>query len=159
MARTMSTTALAAISAQQTSEVFLYLLHVSLTLDGTLEHFYFVNNTQSITRDGQVYSPLGFRIVLPSEGEHITTATITIDAVDREIIEVMRRAEDIPKVSFSLILASRPNDVPEAGPFNFQLSSISYNKQSLSAELSTGNHLDGTFPRVIKTPYFFPALF
>lgn len=159
MARKMSTAALAAVGAQQTSEVFLFVLDISLTIDDTLEHYYFVNNTQQIIRKGTTYLPLAFRITLPAEGDEIAAATITIDAVDRQIIEVMRKAEDIPEVSFSLILASAPDSDPEAGPFNFQLKKVSYNSMSLQAELSTGNHLDGAFPRVIKTPYYFPALF
>lgn len=159
MARKMSTAALAAVGAQQTSEVFLFLLDISLTIDGIPEHYYFVNNTQQIIRNGTTYLPLAFRITLPAEGDEITAATITIDAVDRQIIEVMRKAEDIPEVSFSLILASTPDADAEAGPFNFQLKKVSYNSMSLQAELSTGNHLDGAFPRVIKTPYYFPALF
>lgn len=159
MARKMSTAALAAVGAQQTSEVFLFLLDISLTIDGILEHYYFVNNTQKIIRNGTTYLPLAFRITLPAEGDEITAATITIDAVDRQIIEAMRKAEDIPEVSFSLILASTPDADAEAGPFNFQLKKMSYNSMSLQAELSTGNHLDGAFPRVIKTPYYFPALF
>lgn len=159
MARKMSTAALAAVGAQQTSEVFLFLLDISFTIDDVLEHYYFVNNTQKIIRKGTTYLPLAFRITLPAEGDEITAATITIDAVDRQIIEVMRKAEDIPEVSFSLILASTPDADAEAGPFNFQLKKVSYNSMSLQAELSTGNHLDGAFPRVIKTPYYFPALF
>jgi len=135
------------------------LLDISLTIDGIPEHYYFVNNTQKIIRKGTTYLPLAFRITLPAEGDEITAATITIDAVDRQIIEVMRKAEDIPEVSFSLILASTPDADAEAGPFNFQLKKVSYNSMSLQAELSTGNHLDGAFPRVIKTPYYFPALF
>lgn len=159
MARKMSTAALAAVGAQQTSEVFLFLLDISLTIDDVLEHYYFVNNTQQIIRKGTTYLPLAFRITLPAEGDEIAAATITIDAVDRQIIEVMRKAEDVPEVSFSLILASTPDADAEAGPFNFQLKKVNYNSMSLQAELSTGNHLDGAFPRVIKTPYYFPALF
>lgn len=159
MARKMSTAALAAVGAQQTSEVFLFVLDISLTIDDVLEHHYFVNNTRQIIRKGTTYLPLAFRITLPAEGDEIAAATITIDAVDRQIIEVMRKAEDIPEVSFSLILASTPDADAEAGPFNFQLKKVSYNSMSLKAELSTGNHLDGAFPRVIKTPYYFPALF
>lgn len=159
MARTMSAAALTALGAQQTSEVFLNLLDISLTIGGAMQQYHFVNNTQPITRNGVVYTPLGFKVVLPREGEEVTAATISIDVVDREVIEIMRKAEDIPTVSFIIILASNPDGGPEAGPFNFQLKKVSYNHMSLQAELSTGNHLDGAFPRVIKTPYFFPALF
>lgn len=159
MARTMSAAALTALGAQQTSEVFLNLLDISLTIGGAMQQYHFVNNTQSITRNGLVYTPLGFKVVLPREGEEVTAATISIDVVDREVIEIMRKAEDIPTVSFIIILASNLDGDPEAGPFNFQLKKVSYNHMSLQAELSTGNHLDGAFPRVIKTPYFFPALF
>ena len=102
---------------------------------------------------------LGSRLPCLRKEKNIQGAKVTIDAVDRRIIQVLREADTIPKVSFILILASNPDGDPEAGPFIFDLSNVSYNKTSLSADLSIGNHLDGVFPRVIKTPYFFPALF
>lgn len=159
MSRAMSTAALAALSAQETNEVFLYLLEIGVTINGTTDTHYFVNNTVSVERNGTTYDPLSFKIVLPQEGEHINSATINLDVVDREIIEVMRSADEPPTISFILILASNLNGDPEAGPFNFVLKEVSYNKTSLSATLSTGNHLEGTFPKVIRTPYYFPALF
>lgn len=159
MARTMSSAALAAISAQQTSEVFLYLLDIVISVGGVSTPYRFVNDFVPLVRKGNRYDPLGFKITLPQEGENIQGAKVTIDAVDRRIIQVLREADTMPKVSFILILASNPDGDPEAGPFIFDLSNVSYNKTSLSADLSIGNHLDGVFPRVIKTPYFFPALF
>lgn len=159
MARTMSSAALAAISAQQTSEVFLYLLDISISTDNVSTTYRFVNDFVPLVRKGNTYDPLGFKVTLPQEGENIQGAKVTIDAVDRRIIQVLREADTMPKVTFILILASNPDGDPEAGPFTFNLKDISYTKSSLSATLVYGNHLESVFPRVIKTPHFFPALF
>lgn len=159
MARTMSSAALAALASESTKEVFLFLLEVTLTVDGVLETYRFVNNTTKIVRNGIDYDPLHFKITLPQEGENLSGASLTMDVVDRRIIEVMRKTSTQPKVSFMLIIASTPNGPPEAGPFIFDLTNMSYNNLSLSATLSYGNHLEAVFPRVIKTPYYFPALF
>lgn len=159
MARAMSSAALAAVAGVSSQEVFLFLLKITLTIDGTLETYRFVNNTEQIVRDNNIYYPLAFKLNLPQEGEHATGTTVVIDAVDREIIEVLRKTTTQPEVSFILIMASAPDGPPEAGPFTFNLKDISYTKSSLSATLVYGNHLESVFPRVIKTPHFFPALF
>lgn len=159
MARAMSSAALAALSGTSTREVFLFLLEITLTIDGTAETYRFVNNNEKIIRNGQTYLPLAFKLTLPNEGEHVAGTSIVIDAVDRTIIEVLRKTTTQPEVSFILILGSAPNGDPEAGPFTFNLKDISYTKSSLSATLVYGNHLESVFPRVIKTPHFFPALF
>ena len=159
MSRTMGSSALAALSAPQTNEVFLFLLDITLTIGGSSSVFHFVNNTQSVTRLGTLYTPLGFQITLPNEGETIHEAKLTIDAVDLVIIEAMRETTTKPQVTFSLILASAPDADTEAGPFNFELSDVSYNAQTLSATLTYGKHLEAVFPKVGKTPYYFPGLF
>lgn len=159
MSRTMSAAAISAVGAQQTSEVFLYLLTVNIVVDGEDQTFYFVNNREAIVRDDQTYTPLGFKVTLPNEGDNVLGAQITIDVVDRVMIQAIREAEETPTVSFVIILASDPDGDPEAGPFNFEISSVSYNAYSMSCTLGVGKHLDAIFPKTLITPYYFPGLF
>lgn len=159
MSRTIGASALAAIAKPQTDEVFLFLLDVILTIDGVVETYHFVNNTESVTRLGVEYIPLGFQITLPNEGETIHEASLTIDAVDLVLVSAMRETTVKPQVSFMLVLASFPDATPEAGPFNFELSDVTYNAQTLSATLNYGKHLEARFPKVGKTPYYFPGMF
>lgn len=153
--RSMGSAALAAMAGTYTDEVFLFLLDV--TVDGQL--YSFVNNTEAIVRNGRTYYPMAFRITLPSESEEIQTARLTLDVVDQQIIASLRAAVKSPTVSFVLILASDPDAVPEAGPFNFELKDITYNHLSLEATLSYGRHLEGSFPKYYKDPFDFPGLF
>lgn len=159
MSRTMGASAISALNAQQTDAVFLFLLDVTLTIDGSEQTLHFVNNTTPITRLGTLYTPLAFKIKLPNEGESIHEASLVLDAVDLVIIEAMRNTTARPQVSFILILASAPDDTPEAGPFNFELSEVSYNAKTLNATLTYGNHLEARFPSIAKTPYYFPGMF
>jgi len=159
MSRAMGLSAISALGKPQTSEVFLFLLDVNLLIDGTPEVLHFVNNTESITRNTVVYTPLAFDIVLPSEGESINEAQLVLDAVDLQIVEYMRNEQSKPTVTFILILASAPDDTPEAGPFIFTVESVTYNARQLSCTLGHGKKLGGIFPKVGKTPYYFPGLF
>lgn len=157
--RTMSTRAVSAINQPQTSEVFLYLLDITLKINSVETTYHFVNNTEKIIRNSITYIPLAFKIVLPAEGETISEAQLSLDAVDLIMIEAFRRAEEAPKAAFIVILASAPNDAPEAGPFNFDIKEVNYNAQAITCSLALSNTLDATYPRVTKTPYFFPGLF
>lgn len=158
MSRAMSTSAVQAVASPQTDKVFLTVLDVYINDN---EPLHFVNNTELVTRTFNsvptIYIPLAFRIVLPSEGENLTSAKLVFDVVDRIMIEELRKATTA-RVTFSIVLFDTP-DVIEAGPFNFKLGSFSYNAQTLEAVLSYGNHLEGRFPRVSKDPYNFPAMF
>lgn len=153
--RSMSSAALAAMSGTYTDEVFLFVLDVEV--DG--EEYRFVDDTVPLTRNNKTYYPLAFNIVLPSEGDDVQAATLSIDAVDQEIIKVMRGAVGVPTVAFSLILSSDANGIPEAGPFNFEVKEIAYNHLTLEATLAYGLHLDGAFPKYFTDPIDFPGLY
>jgi hypothetical protein len=155
----MGSSAIAALGKPQSSEVFLFLLDVSLLIDGVATTLHFVNNTVQIVRNTTVYSPLAFTIVLPTEGESVNEAQLVMDAVDLQIVEYMRNEQNKPSVTFILVLASDPNATPEAGPFTFTIDSVHYDARSLSCTLGHGKRLDGVFPKIGKTPYYFPGLF
>lgn len=159
MSRAMGSAAIAAIGKPQTSEVFLFLLDVNLTIGGVPETLHFVNNTEQIVRGATTYLPLAFNIVLPNEGEDVSEAQLVMDAVDLVVVEHMRNEQSQPTVTFILILASDPDATPEAGPFTFDVGSVSYNAKSLTCTLTHGKEIDGVFPKVGKTPYYFPGLF
>ena len=159
MSRAMGSSAIAALNQPQSSEVFLFLLDVTMTIDGSPQYFHFVNNTEAVTRNTVTYIPMAFRIVLPNEGESISEAKLVIDAVDLTIVEAMRKEQNRPQVTFMLILASSPDADPEAGPFTFDINNVTYNHQSLSCTLNYGKKLEAKFPKIGKTPYYFPGLF
>lgn len=155
--------------AQETEEVFVLLLEVAneitpsqpirvaldsenldskLTVDGTDTH------DPAVTFAGGF-----FNIELPEEaGENISTVRVTIDNVDRQIVEAIRLASNPPEVRMWVVLKSTP-DVVEAGPYFLSLESATYDALKVSGELAFEEVTNRRFPQHEFTPQLVPGLF
>jgi hypothetical protein len=157
MPRTLSAAATAAIHAQETGEVFLFLItiaHESFT--PTLR---FVNNTVSITSRGEVYEAWPFALNLPDEREEaIPTVQIAIDNIDRRIMEGIRALPTAPTINLEIVLASSPDTV-EAGPFPFTLRGVEYDALVITGTLAYEDILNEPAMAFSFTPRYFPGLF
>lgn len=157
MSRSVSTTARAAMYAAQTSEVFLELLeidHADLS-----DPIRVVNNTEAIVHGGNTYLPFPFRVDLPDDVEGvISTAKLTIDNTDRQVVTAVRTVSTAPTVTLKIALASS-SDIVEAGPFEFRLRNVEYNLHQVSGELVYEDRLNLDVPRLKFTPEHFPGLF
>ena len=155
--RLLSATARAAISAQETGEVFLILITIAhAELTPTL---YFVNNMENIVSRGNTYLGWPFQLALPEEREDtVPTVQLRIDNVDRRIMEGIRMLSDAPTVSLEVILASEPDTV-EAGPFAFSLRGVEYDALIIQGTLSPEDILNEPAVAFTFSPRFFPGLF
>ena len=157
MSRNVSLIARRAMNAQETDQVFLHLLdidHPDLT-----EPIRVVNNTVAVVSEGNVYQAFPFQVDLPDEKEgQISTARLTIDAVDRSIIQVIRTISEAATISLKIILADTP-DVIEAGPFDFTLRNVSYDAYRVSGTLVYEDRLDLRIPADSFDPQNFRGLF
>ena len=153
----MSATAIAAALAPETDEVFLALLEINEA--SLAEPFRFVNNHEPITSRGNVYNASHFDLELPTERpDSIDAARITVDNVDRLIVEAVRVAAGRPTARIEIILASDPDTV-EAGPFDFEFSSVEYDQMTVSGTLAYDDVVEVRSPLHLRTPYWFPDLF
>ena len=138
--------ALAIQSAQalETSEVWLLLLEIDHEdLD---EPFYLVNNTESITRNSQEYIAYPFNIVLASDnGETLQKVKLTIDNVDRALVETIRTISDSPTVNIKLVLASQP-DIAELEITDLILREVEYDAFTISGTLYADDILNSRYP-------------
>ncbi|MDH3997702.1 MAG: DUF1833 domain-containing protein [Desulfuromonadales bacterium] len=157
MRRNLSLTAREAIYAQQTDQVFLLLLtidHADLTTPIRV-----ANNNEAIVSRGDNYVAYPFQINLPPDrDEQISQVTLSIDNVDRQIVQAVRSLGSSPSVSLEVILASDPNYV-EAGPFDFSLKSVDYDALTVSGTLGFEDLLNEPFPGDTFSPAEFPGLF
>lgn len=156
MSRTVPANVLEATQAQETGEVVLYLLTVtSADLAGPL---HFVDNTVSISSRGNVYSPAPFSMGLPADLEtEIKDVTLTIDAVNREIINAIRTTQETISILVEVIVASDPDTVLASADFDVQASSY----RATDANLSLGFEpiLIEPFPAARFTPSNAPGLY
>ncbi|MCA1809893.1 MAG: DUF1833 domain-containing protein [Lentisphaerae bacterium] len=158
MARQISATALAAIFAQSTEQVFLTLLEISHpSLQIPLR---FVNNTKQITHGGNIYYPSAFDFRLPDDVEdNVPSAQITLDNTDRQIVSVIRELQTAPDITAKIILADNP-DVIELGPLEFKLKEASYDVFQVTGVLSyEEDFLNQVYPRFTFNPRLTPGIF
>ena len=157
MARTLSATALAAMYAEETDEVPIILV--------TIDHPDFTspvrvtNESSDVTSNGNVFLQAGFDFEFPSNVEgQITEARITIDNVDRVILQEIRGLAGKPTIQFDMVLASAPNTV-EISSTEFILSDVIYDKLKITGRFSQENFEKEPYPGDIMAPSGFPGLY
>lgn len=154
---TVSATFKAAVLAQETDEVPLVLLTIDHdSLDAPLR---FVNNPVDIESNGETYTAFPFEFQLPpASPDSLPFAQLTIDNVDRQIVEAVRSIPTAPTVSAAVILASDPDTIEAPLP-EFYLFNIQYDQLTVTGTLVVSTLDDEPFPAWSFMPSFFPGLF
>ena len=157
MARSLSTAARRAILAQETDEVFLILLTIDhADLD---EPIRVCSDSRNLISRGEEYLAFPFSVSLPGEhDDQLSRVQLTIDNVDRRIVEAVRTITSAPTVALEVVLASDPDTV-EAGPFDFTLRDVAYDALTVQGELSYEDLLNEAYPEGTFSPADFPGIF
>lgn len=145
------------MNAQETDEIWLLLLTID---EASLsEPIRVVWNNENVTSRGDVFAAMEFSWELPSESDGPPqSARITLDNVDRQIVQAIRNAQGQPSVMMEIVLASNL-DAVEAGPFNFKLESVEYNALVVSGELTADNVYNLQWSQYTVTPSWYRDLF
>jgi Domain of unknown function (DUF1833) len=156
MARSFSDTLKLALSRQDSDEVLVILL--------TLSHPDFptplriCNDSKIVTSGGEDFLPLPFLITMPDDSaDQVPQVNVTLDAVDRTLINAIRSISDAPSLLMEFVLASSP-DMIEAG-WDFIMRDIAYDAFTITAVLSYEQILDEPFPGDQVTPTTLPGVF
>jgi hypothetical protein len=156
MPRPVSSTLRASVFAQNTEQVYLALLVISHADITTLR---FVCNTEDITSNGSVYTGYPFDIHLPQEREdQPPQIPITIDNVDRAIVDEIRSLVSAPDISLTMVLASSPDTI-EYGPVEATLRNVQWNLGTITGDLQMEDLLNESYPGYAFTPQTAPGLF
>lgn len=150
--REVSPTALRAMLAQETDEVFLPCLtitHPDLTAPIRL-----VYNTEILHRAAGDYMPFPFHINLPTQSdEEVGTVNLTVDNTDLEVNQQIRALVGQPTVTMEVVLASSPDTV-EAGPFEMRLQSVTGDANTLQGTLGQENDI---FAQLVPGQQYLPT--
>lgn len=118
-----------------------------------------VRDKVGVTSRGEVFTPFPFDVTPPGEGEDgPTAARITIDNVDKRMVELMRALATPPTLLIETVLRSAPDDVEMEFP-PFELRVVTGDRMQLQGELVDDD--DGAEPvmRWLFTPSMAPAVF
>jgi hypothetical protein len=112
-----------------------------------------------VTSGGYDYTFLPIQISLPSEEEaQAPRCSLIISDVTRYLTPIIRELQGPPRVKLELVLNKTP-DVVEVSFDYLYISSITYNKDNVTCELTMINLEREPFPVHSFTPSHFPGLF
>jgi hypothetical protein len=116
-------------------------------------------NVYGCTSNGKRYIFLPFDITLPQDDKTgAVTAKLTIDNVNRQIVQYARQTKSAINVDIQLIL-SNDLDTVEMEFKDFKLTNVSYDAFTVSGDLSVDYLGLEPFPCGRFTPSGFPGLF
>lgn len=161
MSRTISATALQAVLAQQTDVIILTLVEIDhADLASPLR---FVNNTENVTLSGNTYTAAAFDFRMPDDVEdNIPMAQISLDNVDRQIIEAVRPLNTAPDITVYVCLLDEGtmSCSIEIGPLSFKLKSFDYDADVIKGDLGyEENFLNEGYPKYSFNPRTSAGLF
>jgi len=155
MSRDTSLTFRESVYSSETNEAFLIL--IDITYDST--HIRLTSDNVDTVSNGNTFTAFPFTISLPSDpDESITRGSITIDNVDRSIVQAIRSATTNPDITIQIVLASDPDTV-EAEFTGFKLTNVRYDALKVTGDISIESFVHEPFPGNRFLPSTFPALF
>lgn len=143
---TLTPTAVAELSAQETGTAWLVLLTIShpdmpVPLRMTSDHV-------PTTSGGQVYTPYPFEVSPPDDVEgRAPMATLRVDNTSQQVIAVLRGLEKPPSVTIQIVRASDPN-VVEVIYDGLELRGENYDIGAITGKLTVDDWATEEFPYV-----------
>jgi len=143
--------------APQTGEALITLLKVFHAESGV--DLRLCNNHTDIVHNGETFSALNFRIMIPPDTEEgMPKVSLSIDNVDRQIVHAARTVHTPMNIEMAIVLSNDVNTV-EMGWFEFLLRNVRYDRYTVSGDLWYEDVMNDRFPKDEFIPSLFPGLF
>lgn len=105
-----------------------------------------VNNNEDITSNGNVYTAFPFELVLMTDDpEQLPEVQLTIDNVERTLVQTIRSIKEPPDIVIKLIEASDPDTV-EIQINDLTAKEFNYNQYSITCTLYAEDLLNQRWP-------------
>jgi len=146
-----------AVHAPETGEAFLLLLTLShANLDDPLR---FTSDGVDTVSRGYTFIAFPFQISLPPRSQdQPPKMQLTIDNVDRQIVQTIREIQSAPTIKVEIVLASTPDTVEAIFP-DFILLNAQYDRLTVQGDLVIEMLEREPFPADTYNPSDFPGLF
>lgn len=120
--------------------------------------FFFVNNTENITSNGQVFSAMPFQFTLPSDtDQEVPELSITISNVGLELIDQLSSSTENVTGNVKIVFASVP-DFVELTVDDMILKSINYDAKFITMTLGFDDILNIKIPHQTYSAVDYPGL-
>lgn len=89
----------------------------------------------NVTSGGEIYASAAFRAQLPEQAESMAPrAQLVVENVDREMVESLRAASGLPRVTITEVLKSDPDIVEDIYP-ELDVIEVEYDATQIAAEI------------------------
>lgn len=157
MSRTLTGETRAALHAPQTDEIFTVLLTISHP--DMPEAIRVCSGGRNVTSRGNDFIAYPFSLHLPEDEEgRSPRARLSIDNVERHIVQAVRNLTSSPFVTIEIIRHAAP-DVVEARFDDFRFTNITYDSQAVEGDLTVEDFTAEPYPAACFSPSLFPGLF
>lgn len=157
MSRTTSAALKAALYAAECTDEFIVLL----TLDhADLEEPIRVNSSGvDVVSRSNSFLAYPFNLTMPDDtGDRPSRAKLSIDNIDRVIVQTMRELTSAPSMLIEIVRAADLDTVEASFP-DFLFVNISYDHLAVEGELTLEEFMNEPYPQGIFSPNYFPGLF
>lgn len=124
-------------------------------------HFRVINDTRGVKFGGKTYLPMSFSFEAPSEdGKSVGSASVTISAIDRRIIEIIRMIDTPPTCEIEAYyekIGENKIKFTKLFGYKMKMSSVVYDKMTAKWNLSYSGALALNIPRDTGTAIRCPA--
>ncbi|MEC8919181.1 MAG: DUF1833 family protein [Pseudomonadota bacterium] len=158
--RSISAEGLRDLFAEHTASAMFAL--VTFYSDDETRYVGVVNNLENVTHNGVEYIGLPFEFELPSnDDEQVPQLTMTIDNVDRALVDLVRSVTEAPPVIVEIIRVTQGGiTATELGPMDFSLLNADITAGSVSLQIGyTNDILNSPATGDIFNPGTAPAMF
>ena len=157
MSRGLSSLMQQSLYAAETGEAFIILL--TLSHDDMPAPVRVTSDEVTTVSNGESFVPFPFDIVLPNDIDSKSyRAKLTIDNIDRQIVQAVRSLTTAPSVLIQIVRAAAPDTV-EAQFVDFKLTNVSYDAYRVEGHLTVEDFTAEPFPAALFSPGLFPGLF
>lgn len=166
MPRQVSNAFKAAVYAQETSEAFIILLTIShpnftqnIYISSDPSELLPKNGVRGTISNGTEFLYVPFTLNMPQDDDTgVSRASLSIDNVSNQIIEYIREANSALSIKIEIVLASDPDTI-EITLDDFKLERVTYDANTISAEISIEYFELEPFPSRDFTPTDFPGMY
>jgi hypothetical protein len=157
VSRTLSAQAVLSLNSLSTGAAWFVLVHIQHPELDTPHRF--VNNTTDVVALGHTWVGYPFDLTLAvDDGQTNPSVEVRFDNVNRALIEVIRGLPSAPTLDVYVVLSTQPN-VIEMSLLDMTIMDITYDMQSISGRLISGDLLNAPWPADSYDPSQFPSVF
>lgn len=156
MSRSVSSVFKSSSIASRTDEAFLIL--ITIDHDDLASPIRVTSDGVNTTSNGNTFIAFPFEIHMPDDTDKgVPSASISIDSVDRSVVEAIRTIDSPASVTIQYVLASDPDTI-EAEASMLELVDTEWDRVKVTGTISYENFDNDAFPAKVYNPKEFPGI-